>query len=139
MLLRRLIARYIDNFSILIASFLLGFGGFLIAGIITQSNKIATLIFFCIFVIAFIIVYVIDFIVLPKKTGSTVGKRVLRLKIINDNGSDLKYSQLIIREIIVQAVGFFGIFGVILLLMSYSGPQHKLFYDSTLDMNVVKR
>lgn len=134
MLIRRLIARYIDNILILVASIIIA----VIANPIGKSTGNKDLVTITL-ILSFIIFYTIDYVILTKRSGQSIGKKILRLKLINQNKKDLSYLKVFFRELFLQVLSVTGGLAVILLLIPYLGDEKKLLHDSIFKTDVVKR
>ncbi|MEO6729111.1 MAG: RDD family protein, partial [Candidatus Dojkabacteria bacterium] len=103
MLIRRLIARYIDNILILVASIIIA----VIANPIGKSTGNKDLVTITL-ILSFIIFYTIDYVILTKRSGQSIGKKILRLKLINQNKKDLSYLKVFFRELFLQVLSVTG-------------------------------
>lgn len=52
------------------------------------------------FFIISMVVSIVYLVILPKKTGQTLGKKILRIRIVSTNQEELTYKQLFFRQII---------------------------------------
>ncbi|MFS8131469.1 MAG: RDD family protein [Candidatus Dojkabacteria bacterium] len=138
MLIRRLLARYIDNILILVLSILIGVAALDISRAIT-TEKIASNISVASFLIGFVLLYTIDYVILTKKSGQSIGKKVLRIKLINDDKSEIKYTTIFFRELVLQIISIASGLGLILLLIPYFAKEHRLLHDFIFKTNVIKK
>lgn len=74
------------------------------------------------------------FVLLTQFTGSTLGKKVMHLRVISESGTDLRFIDVLYRE----TVGRF-LSGILYLgyLMCLADKQHRAFHDWLCGTNVV--
>lgn len=136
MLIRRLLARYVDNILITLLALLIAGIGYLVG----KSTNIRNNDFYfglITFIIAFIIFYTIDYVILTKKSGKSVGKHLLKIKLVSDN-NDLTYPKVFLRELLLQVITSVGPMGFILILFPYLTSDRKLLHDNVFKIDVVR-
>ncbi|UCD62941.1 MAG: RDD family protein [Candidatus Zixiibacteriota bacterium] len=88
--------------------------------------------------IAFLVAIFIYFVMMEGFLGATVGKLVLRLRVVGDNGSNPGVARALVRNLLrlVDGLPAFNILGVVLIL---SSPQKARFGDRIAGTRVVIR
>jgi len=88
--------------------------------------------------ISFLIVIILYFIILEGTIGATIGKKVLGMQIITNDGSKIGLWQAVVRNFlrIVDALPAFNILGVVLIIKS---PENARFGDRIAGTRVILR
>ena len=88
--------------------------------------------------ISFLIVIILYFIILEGTIGATIGKKVLGMQIITNDGSKIGLWQAVVRNFlrIVDAFPAFNILGVVLIIKS---PENARFGDRIAGTRVILR
>lgn len=86
--------------------------------------------------IAFLFIIILYFIILEGTIGATIGKKLLRMRVVNIYGSKLNLWQALVRNFlrIVDALPAFNILGVVLIIKS---PERARFGDRVAGSRVI--
>jgi len=110
----RLVAQIVDGVILFILFFLVGFA---MSGSFTFDYQGAAA---SPFLGAYGLITFLYFVVLEGAMGATVGKKLLKIKVVREDGSACGFGAAIVRNIlrIIDALPFFYIIGIILIARS---------------------
>lgn len=84
----------------------------------------------------FTLIYLAYFIVLEANSGATLGKRVLKLKVVQVNGSPIEMREAVIRNLLRIVDGFF--FYLVGAVLIWTSPNKQRLGDRVANTIVVR-
>lgn len=106
----------------------------------TAAETISLMLCLIVFSLSCFIFIVFYFVILPViLKGQTIGKKMFRIRIIKQNGSDVDYLTMFVREIIGKVLIDFASFGitVIIRLICLAIKNNRLSYHDVLSSTAV--
>lgn len=131
-LLRRLIAVAIDQFIILIVFFVIPTIALLVLGMRSENIPESADLLMRLFVGGMYIAYGTFF---EARTGQTLGKKILGIKVVQDNGQPCDLKSALLRNVAKIIDGILGIFVLLIIILT---PKKQRIGDMLAKTIVVK-
>lgn len=106
----------------------------------TPAETISLMLCLIVFSLSCFIFLVFYFVILPViLKGQTIGKKIFKIRVVKQNGSDVDYLTMFVREIIGMVLIDFASFGVtaIIRLICLAIKNNRLTYQDVLSSTVV--
>ncbi len=110
------------------------------AGNATMTETISLMLCIIVFSLSCFIFIVFYFVIIPViLKGQTIGKKLFRIRVVKQNGSDVDYLTMFVREIIGMVLIDFASFGitVIIRLICLSIKNNRLTYQDVLSSTLI--
>ncbi|PTL79168.1 RDD family protein [Vitiosangium sp. GDMCC 1.1324] len=136
----RLAAHVVDRLVVFSPMFVTGFIGVVVALVSKSKDVMPVILTFTILGLLGSLGMIGYQLYLMTRTGQSIGKRMMRIKVVRTDGSPADIGRVILlRNVVPEAIGFFiGIFAIIDALFIFFNAERRTLHDQLADTKVIK-